>query len=112
MKLVDAVAQAIYLVGEDWDTKDGFGSLPEYGKDFWRDRARAALDALSAAGMVVVAKGATPARIEAICEARNLVPNTEWTDGTTEGVQAIERVIAERIHEAMISTALEEMGDG
>lgn len=41
--LVSKAAAAIYLVGEDWDTKNSFDSLPEYGQDYWRDRARAAL---------------------------------------------------------------------
>lgn len=40
---------------------------------------------------------ATPEMVEAACEARNLVEGTCWTDGTTEGVQAIERMLAERM---------------
>ena len=50
--------------------------------------------------------------IEAICEARNMVPNTSWTDGTTEGVQAIERMLAEKSHQSAIDSALKEEVSG
>jgi hypothetical protein len=41
--------------------------------------------------------------IEAGCEARNMIPHTDWTDGTTEGVQAIERMLAEKMWAAMFA---------
>jgi hypothetical protein len=44
--MVESVARAIWLVGEDWDTKASFGAMPDYGQDFWRDRARAAVGAM------------------------------------------------------------------
>ena len=65
--------------------------------------ARNVLSMLDAEGMVIVPKEPTEAMIEAICEVRNVVPNTRWTDSTTEGVQAIERMFAERSYAAMLS---------
>lgn len=41
--LIDRVAQALWLVAQEWDTRETFAGLPEYGQDFWRDRARAAV---------------------------------------------------------------------
>lgn len=48
------------------------------------------------AKLIELAENIPPEAIEAACEARCLVPGTSWTDGTTEGVQAIERMLAER----------------
>ncbi len=44
----------------------------------------------------------TPRMVEAACEARNMVAGTAWHDGMTEGVQAIERMLAERMIEAAL----------
>lgn len=39
---------------------------------------------------------ATPELIEIMCQARELVPGIAWTDARSEGVIAIERMLAER----------------
>lgn len=54
------------------------------------------------------------ATIDSICQARNMVAGAHWTDGTMEGVQAIERMLAERSHTAaidqLIATLAEALG--
>lgn len=38
----------------------------------------------------------TPELIEIMCQAREIVPGAIWTDSRSEGVIAIERMLAER----------------
>jgi hypothetical protein len=41
--------------------------------------------------------------IEAICQARCQIPNVHWADGLTEGVERIERMIAEKQLDAIMA---------
>lgn len=51
-KVVDQVAQAVHMVGSDWSgSGSDWATLPDYGRDHWRDKARAAILAYLAAGM-------------------------------------------------------------
>jgi hypothetical protein len=43
---IEAVARAINLVGTDWDAPDDWLTMPDYGREMQRDKARAAIAAL------------------------------------------------------------------
>lgn len=45
-EMVDRVAKQLWMVAQDWDTREIFENLPDYGQDFWRDRARAAISTM------------------------------------------------------------------
>lgn len=59
---------------------------------------------------LLAAREASEEVVDAACQARNMVAGTHWTDGVTEGVQRIERMLAERAHTAMIDALITLIG--
>ena len=51
-------------------------------------------------------------QIEAICQARCMQPEIHWADGMTDGVARIERMLAERCLDAILSFPKKEADHG